>query len=298
MEFTLTDSLIEQIISAMENQEALFVLSAKDSSLVEKSGWVKADDKDFYDLPEWKPADGFLLRETFVSQLHVADVRRELKDVLHSGRGVFKNFRNVLKNYPDVDRRWHIFKHKFMSERIVQWYNSLRQVWGLEKLDYFSETDDDLVHDDFSFEDYESSENQKEVLLGTDAFLTDDSFDVPEDFKVAFYDLLVKRFKGYDAENQIGFICRSQTDEFAGCITASCMTENQEKTMVLTSFFVPEDFRGLGIGTELIMMLLKKLKDCGKKWILLPNSFIPEFFEPLLIRTGFQKIRNGFFAEI
>ena len=298
MEFTLTDELTEVIISAMENQEAVFAVNAETSSLVQLDESVKVDDNIFYGLPEWKPADGFALREAFVNQLYVPEVQRELKNVLHSGRGVFKNFRNVLKDYPDVDKRWHIFKYKFMSARITDWYNSLRQVWGLEKLDYFSETDDDLVHDDFSFEEYKSAENQKEVLKNTSAFLTDDNWNLPDELKKAFYESIVNQFKNYVADNQTGFICRSQSDDFAGCITASVMTENQEETMILTSFFVPENFRGLGIGTELLTMLLEKLKDNGKKWIFLPNIMIPEFLEPLLIRTGFTKIRNGFFAEI
>ena len=298
MEFTLTDELTEVIISAMENQEAAFAVNAETSSLVQLDESVKVDDNIFYGLPEWKPADGFALREAFVNQLHVPEVQRELKNVLHSGRGVFKNFRNVLKDYPDVDKRWHIFKYKFMSARITDWYNSLRQVWGLEKLDYFSETDDDLVHDDFSFEEYKSAENQKEVLENTSAFLTDDNWNLPDELKKAFYESIVNQFKNYGADNQTGFICRSQSDDFAGCITTSVMTENQEETMILTSFFVPENFRGLGIGTELLTMLLEKLKDNGKKWIFLPNIMIPEFLEPLLIRTGFTKIRNGFFAEI
>ena len=298
MTFTLTDGLIEQIISAMENQERSFVLSADSSSLLEKTADVKADDNLFYELPDWNPSDGFELREAFVEQLHIPKVKNELKDVLHSGRGVFKNFRNVLKNYPDADKRWHIFKHKFMSARINDWYNSLREVWGLEKLDYFSETDEDLVHDDFSFEEYKSGENQKEVLQKTCAFLTDDSSELPDDFRKSYYTLLEDRFKTYDLVGQKGVLCRSQADEFAGCITAAVMVGNQEKTMVMTSFFVPENFRGLGIGTELVNILLHQLKVQGKKWILLPNIFIPSFFEPLLIRRGFRKIRNGFVAEI
>ncbi|WP_027728202.1 GNAT family N-acetyltransferase [Treponema sp. C6A8] len=298
MTFTLTDGLIDQIISAMENQEKSFLLDADTLSLVEKSDSVKADDNLFYELPEWNAADGFELREAFVNQLHIVAVKKELKEVLHSGRGVFKNFRNVLKNYPDADKRWHIFKHNFMSARINEWYNSLREVWGLEKLDYFSETDEDLVHDDFSFVEYKSGENQNEVLQQTCAFLTDDSSELPDDFRKSYYTLLEDRFKTYDLVNQTGVLCRSQADEFAGCITASVMVGNQEKTMVLTSFFVPENFRGLGIGTELVNLLLSQLKAQGKKWILLPNIFIPEFFEPLLIRRGFKKMRNGFFAEI
>ena len=298
MTFTLTDSVIEQIISAMENQEKTFLLYADSLSLVEKTDPVKADDNLYYELPEWNAADGFELREAFVEQLHIPAVKKELKEVLHSGRGVFKSFRNVLKNYPDADKRWHIFKHKFMSARINEWYNSLREVWGLEQIDYFPETDEDLVHDDFSFVEYKSGENQKEVLQQTCAFLTDDSSELPDDFRKSYYTLLEDRFKTYDLVNQTGFLCRSQADEFAGCITAAVMVGNQEETMVLTSFFVPENFRGLGIGTELVNLLLHQLRVQKKKWILLPNIFIPEFFEPLLIRRGFRKIRNGFFAVV
>jgi len=297
MEFSLTDELVEQIISAMDNQETDFVMDAKNGSLVEAAS-VKVDDDNYYGLPEWTAANGFELREAFVNQLHIPAAKKELKEVLHSGRGVFKNFRNVLKNYPDADKRWHIFKHKFMSARINDWYNTLREVWGLEQIDYFSETDEDLVHDDFSFVEYKASENQQEVLFNTDAFLTDESVDLPKDLREAYYALLADRFRAYDAESQLGFVCRSQAEEFAGCITASVMTGKQEKTMVMTSFFVPETFRGLGIGTELINMLFQKLRACGKKMILLPNIFIPEFFEPFLIRRGFKKIRNGFFAVV
>jgi hypothetical protein len=289
MEFSLTDELVEQIISAMDNQETDFVMDAKNGSLVEAAS-VRVDDDNYYGLPEWTAANGFELREAFVNQLHIPAAKKELKEVLHSGRGVFKNFRNVLKNYPDADKRWHIFKHKFMSARINDWYNTLREVWGLEQIDYFSETDEDLVHDDFSFVEYKASENQQEVLFNTDAFLTDESVDLPKDLREAYYALLADRFRAYDAESQLGFVCRSQAEEFAGCITASVMTGKQEKTMVMTS--------GLGIGTELINMLFQKLRACGKKMILLPNIFIPEFFEPFLIRRGFKKIRNGFFAVV
>jgi len=298
MEFSLTDQLVEQIIAAMDNQEVCFVVDAQTESLVEVTDSVKADDINYYALPEWKPADGFTLREAFVNVLHVPLVHEELQNVLHSGRGVFKNFRNVLREYPDVDKRWHIFKYKFMTNRINEWYNSLRQVWGLEKLDYFSEADEDLVHDDFSFDAYNSADNQKEILFNTSAFLTDESSELPDEIKNALYELWLTQFKKCDATGQIGFMCHSQADEFAGCITASVMTESQDKTMILTSLFVPETFRGLGIATELLAMLLSELKSAGKNWILLPNIIIPEFLEPLLIRTGFQKIRAGFIAEI
>ena len=154
MTFELTEKLTDSIISAMDNQEKIFVVNAAAGQLVEE---MQADEENFYSLPEWGSAEGFAMREEFVAALHSPIVHDELMAVLHSGRGVFKNFRIILKSYPEIDKRWHIFKNRYMSARINDWYNSLREVWGLEKLDYFTESDDALIHDDFSFEEYESN---------------------------------------------------------------------------------------------------------------------------------------------
>ena len=54
-------------------------------------------------LPEWDSAAGFKLREDFVSNLNSPLAHEALQEVLHSGRGVFRNFRNVIKDYlPNV----------------------------------------------------------------------------------------------------------------------------------------------------------------------------------------------------
>ena len=95
-----------------------------------------------------------------------------------------------------------------------------------------------------------------------------------------------------------GCVCRTLSDDFAGCITASPVTEKEKKVMVITSLFVPELFRGLGIAGELLSMFLLKLKESGKKWVLLPNTALPEFLMPLLLRTGFEQIGTGYIAKL
>jgi predicted GNAT family acetyltransferase len=64
--------------------------------------------------------------------------------------------------------------------------------------------------------------------------------------------------------------------------------------MIITSLFVPEQFRGLGIGTELVSMCISKLSASGKKWVLIPNFIAPDILQPLLTRTGFRKINSGY----
>ena len=294
MNFELTDLLIDDIISAMENQDVEYAVDAKECQLViSDSDGHLPDDERYYILPEWGPSDGFELRESFVNNLHSPLAREELQSALHSGRGVFKNFRNVLKNYPEIDKRWHIFKHRFMSARINEWYNSLREIWGLEKLDQLPEMDESLVHDDFSFKEYDSVNDKKIILLNITADACDDD-SLPAEVNGALYRLWRTQFEGNDAENQTGYICSSLSDEFAGCITASPVSENQEKIVMITSLFVPENFRGLGIGTELIEMCITRLQNYGNKWVLIPNTIAPDILQPLLIRTGFRKINSGY----
>ena len=285
MNFELTDSLIDDIISAMENQDVEY---AVDNT---------PDDNRYYSLPEWGPSDGFGLREDFVNNLHAPLAREELQEAMHSGRGVFKNFRNVLKNYPEIDKRWHIYKHRFMSARINEWYNSLREIWGLEKLDQLPESDDTLVHDDFSFKEYDSAFDKKTILLNVTMGECEDE-NLPPEINEAFYSLWRTQFEGDARDIETGYVCFSLSEEFAGCITASSLFKNQEKIALITSLFVPEQFRGLGIGTELLEMCISKLQACAKKWVIIPNYIAPDILQPLLTRTGFRRISSGYILSL
>ena len=298
MQFELTDSLTDEIISAMENQDVEYAVDAVEGQLVisDSDGHVP-DDERYYILPEWGPSDGFELREDFVNNLHAPLAHEELQSAMHSGRGVFKNFRNVLKNYPEIDKRWHIYKHRFMSARINEWYNSLREIWGLEKLDQLPESDETLVHDDFSFKEYDSAADKNTILLNITADSCEDEI-LPLEVKRAFYGLWRNQFEQMNANGQTGYICSSLSDEFAGCITASLLVENQDKIVSITSLFVPEQFRGLGIGTELINMCISSLKNCGKKWVIIPTNIAPDILQPLLTRTGFRKISSGYILSL
>ena len=297
MTFTLTESLLDEIITALENQEQQFLVDAAQNKLVEKTDGLKGDDEFFYELPEWNSASGFKLREDFVKKLNSPLAHEALQEVLHSGRGVFRNFRNVIKDYPEVEKRWHIYKNNKMMCYINNWYNNLREVWGLEKLDYVPESDDNLIRDDFSFTAY-NQENKKELLLHINAAFRERNENLSQELSQAIYNIWLEQFELGQSKGELGFICRSFSNDFAGCITVSQVSQKQEKVMVLTSLFVPEAFRGLGIGTELINMCLSELKKLGKTWLILPNMTVPDYLEPLLLRTGFTKIDSGFAVEL
>ena len=304
MTFDLTDELTSEIISAMENQNEVFFFDAERKVLVPASNPFEdgtssdeANEDRFYRLPEWRPSDGFSVREDFVYSLHAPIVREKLQDVLHSGRGVFKNFRIVLQDYPEIDKRWHIYKYKVMSNRVNEWYNSLREIWGLEKLDQVLEVEDSLLYDDFSFNEYNSSLDKETILFNISSSNNDDE-KLPSEVSDVIFNLWLECFKEAEKTGQIGYVCKSLSDDFAGCITASSIMKNQEKILVITSLFVPEQFRGLGICTELINLCISKIEKSGKNWIIMPNYIVSELLEPLLIRTGFMKFSSGYFLAV
>ncbi len=298
MTFTLNDSLLNKIQSALENQEQKFVLDAAQGILVQKTNQLEGDNENFYELPEWDSAAGFALRESFVNNLKAPLAHDELQEVLHSGRGVFKNFRNVLKKYPEVEKKWHIFKNRNMLNYINDWYNGLREIWGLEKLDYVPESDESLIHDDFTFEAYNPALDKKDLILLMQADFKARNDNLDPELLQAIYDIWLKQFETTDSNNNFGFICRSFSEDLAGCITVSSLSGRQEKVVVLTNLFVPASFRGLGIGSELISMCLSELKKLGKSWFIMPDTFVPDFLEPLLFRSGFEKIESGYAVRL
>lgn len=293
MTFELSDALTDEILSAMENQTGEFCVDAQLKSVVEYS---KSDDERLYKIPEWSSADGFSMRESFTSCLHVPLVKEELQEVLHSGRGVFRNFRDIIKKYPEVEKRWHTFKYKTMYAVITEWYNQLCEVWGLEKLDSIPSSDENLVRNDFFFKEYVSEDKEKILSnISTDQWCNDD---LPAKVSAAFFELWKNQFESAEKIGQMGHVCYSLSDDFAGCITLSPCLENQKNLVFVTSFYVSENFRGLGIGTELLTLTISRVKEIGKRWIILPDFIIPEFLTPLLERMDFKKTRSGYILEI
>ncbi|MFA6855991.1 MAG: GNAT family N-acetyltransferase [Treponema sp.] len=295
MTFVLTDELLNAIMSALENQEQKFLVQAETGMLI--NALSAGDDEEHnYALPEWNSAAGFRLREDFVNQLHAPLARDELQNVLHSGRGVFRNFKNVLKEFPEVEKIWHQFRRERMRSFIGGWYNGLRENWGLEKLDQTPEESDDLVHNDFIFQEYDPVKDRDIILCSAEALDPDCNW--PQEIKDAVSVLWQHLFEYGDSASQTGFVCRTLTGDFAGCITAAPILSHAGKTAVLTSFFVPEAYRGLGIGSELFSMCLSDLQKRGRQYVLTANTIIPDSLIPMLERTGFQKTGSGFAAKL
>lgn len=304
MVFELTESLIDDIIFSMEDQNSEFVFDSKSASLVPLDCLLVSEqdelgeNENIYPLPEWTSDKGFEIMERFAENVRVPKVREELQRVLANGRGVFRNFKNVLKEYPHIEKRFHNFKKSEMRAVVVEWYNSLRESWGLEKLNQDFEEYNELIQEDFEFHPYNHQKDNDCVVSEANK--------VAEEIKAVFDGNMAKaiahfwlRKFNYESPADIdGIICRTLSEEFAGCLLFSKCESFAKNVVALTAVFVNQNYRGLGITRELFSRGISYLKKSGIQSFIIVDSVIPDYLEPLLTRCGFEKKGSAYTLEL
>ncbi|MBQ7159974.1 MAG: GNAT family N-acetyltransferase, partial [Treponema sp.] len=212
-----------------------------------------------------------------------------------AGRGVFRNFKNVIKLYPEVERKWHFYKERQMHLRLMDWYNALRESWGLETLPEEPEEYEDLVEEDFDFRLYNPAQDKDCVVQGVDAISREFEKSTEGELGKAFAALWNLRY-AHEDESEEGFVCRTLTDDFAGCLLISPVPSCAKETVQLTSLFVKQNYRGLGIARTLVSFCMTHVRERGIRWFIITR--IPQILEPMLVRFGFEKTDFGFVADL
>lgn len=304
MVFELTKSVIDDIIFSMEDQNSEFLFDAESACVVpldslDGDGTDELEENEnLYPLPEWNSDDGFEIMEKFAESVRVPKIQQELQQVLANGRGVFRNFKNVLKLYPHIEKRFHAFKEAKMRSVVVDWYNSLRDSWGLEKLSQDFEDYEDLVQQDFEFRPYNHQEDSDCILKEAELISGElkESFD-GEAGQLAAH-LWMCKFDYEKLAVPCGILCRTLSGDFAACLLFSQYKSSFAKNSVaLTSVFVNQNYRGLGLARELFSRGISYLKEQGIQSII-ADSVLPDFFEPLLARCGFEKKGSFYVADL
>ena len=298
MFFELTDSLCADILFAMENQQQNFGLDAKNSRIVQCEP-ESVDEENIYSLPLWTSADGYSLLEDFIAKYKGIKACGELKQILLEGRGVFRNFKNTLKKYPEADRRFHSFKNKEMKKMVCEWYNALRESWGLETLEQDFYEYDDLVLEDFAFRTFSADMDSGNVAFLASAFFEELKIQFSGELGSAISLQLKDQFDSINALTKNctgGFVCRTLSDEFAGCVLYSGLSS--KKVAFLNALFVNQNYRGLGIARELLSRSISTLTEDGIQFFIINNSFVPKMLKSTLTDLGFEEKDFAFVAEL
>ncbi|WP_304225989.1 UPF0158 family protein [Gracilinema caldarium] len=301
MQFDLDEALLDQILFAMEDQEGEFLLDTQEGVVssfeeIAEDGADPDDEDRFLPLPVWTSNDGFRLMEKFTAKLRNPLVKNELANALDRGRGVFRAFKDVLANHPPVERLWYAFKEREMKRAILDWYNALREEWGLERIGEEPEETEDLVLEDFRFrsgtiEDAEEARKlHEECIAELQAnFERDSGTPMPEA-------LLEGLYKTWQFPSDINIVAETSRGDFAGYMAA----HQYDDLIRVEALEIHTEYRGLGLGESLLARLLEHLSQ-GKKearytQIILPALY--EGFSRVLLRSGFHMYESRYVCRI
>lgn len=280
MIFTLTDSLTNKILFAMEDQKEMLALNAHTYELVSIED---ADEENVYSLPFWGGDNGFKVLEDFTNELKDQKIKSELKVILSEGRGVFRNFKNKLKDYPEVEHGFYEFKENAMKKVIQEWYEALQESWN-------------LVLQDFNFTEYDQHRDDDCITQAVSVEAKKLEEELPAQFATMASTLYKSQFTFGEGVN--GFVCRTLSDEFAGCVLFSRCQSPSTETAMITGLVVVQNCRGIGIAKVLMEKCISNLRENGFKWLLIAANFIPQMLEPLFEEIGFKKTGNVFSADL
>jgi ribosomal protein S18 acetylase RimI-like enzyme len=284
MQFELTETLIDDIIFTMENQEWISYLDTVEGVVVGEDalefGELEKDIENRYiGLPDWDSSDGYNLMEQFAAGLKNKVIRTKLSAALNRGKGVFRAFRDTLSGHPEAEKLWYAYKNKEMKREVIRWYNALREEWGLERIGEEPEETEDLVQEDFLFRPPVPEDGDKAAELHR--FCLEES-------------PAAGPFPPWAFPEPFALVAETGSGDFAGYITGT-VTGKFGKTLEITALEVRPEYRGLGIGKALFTRLLEMAKAKGVEEYLITLPQETEGFSRVLFRESFKAVQTRYY---
>lgn len=308
MGIELTPELTDQIIFGMENQNEFFYLNLE-KGIVEAERLVpeelRSNEERYVRIPRWGSADGFHLMEKFVDSLRNPVFRERLREALSSGKGVFRNFKNILKEREDIQRLWFQFKEREMRAHVVEWYNQLCDAMGYAQIGPEPEETEELVLSDFVVE------NGGEELIARLEELDLTAFqeacgNQPDELQHLLY--LARRSlipKGGD--NLILLQAVTPAGESAGFVwgadawlsaRASELFKEEPAVSFLLQLYVQPEYRGLGLARLLLDTYIKRAYEREMKRVVLDLWGGSQSMQRALENIGFQAVRSSYHIDL
>lgn len=261
--FELNPEIIDEIIFAMEDQESEFVVLIDTGELVQLD-YMEGDilEKEYIEIPEWKPIDGYRLMESFIANLRNPIYRQQLLDAIASGKKVFRNFKNSLKDNPVLEKKWFVYKERELKHIIYDWYNVNREIQGLEKIQYPIEETDDLVLSDFVFKKWDGGNIIKLEELDRKS-VRNWYADLGDKASERIYNKRISSLPKINGEKSIVFTADTPSDETAGFIWGVHRVKPFYETeyFEIVQLYVVEEYRSLGIAKTLLKHFIQFIRE-------------------------------------
>lgn len=259
-EFPLTEELVDQIIFCMEDQGTEYMIDPKNGEILSME---KKGDKTVVSLPEWRSSDGYLMMEKFISSLHNPIYKEELRQVMMVGKGVFKNFKKIVKSYDPLKKKWYNYKDRYMKNLVTEWYEVNIEAGYFEKMGTETMDTENIVLSDFDFK-FNCIDAQEILDEERASFM--EIF--PDDPVLGRYYFEKMKQMREDKNKQIISVCAAAgSNDTAGILWGWLWGMPGETLLIVEEFFVQPRYRGLGLGKVLIQGLMGKAREEGIKRI-------------------------------
>ena len=297
---SMTDELMYQVIFCMEDQSGAYLFDMADGVPIQKEFTVGDNEEKkarYQELPSWKPADGFRIMEKFVSSLRNPIFRERLKESLSMGKGVFRSFKNNLKEEPAIERLWFYFKEREIKRSIYIWYEQLSEISFLEQLGEPEQDISDLILSDFVITENRAKWADYILNIG-ESRLNDEFSGVDYPLNEILVQEYQKTWSKFD-ENWLIIFVESSLEDFAGFIGAEPLSPD-ESTLVFSvkHLYVEPRYRGLGIFKLLADSLCSRAAGIGADKVIIELSGKSSVISPALEQRGFVPFSERFSLDL
>ena len=301
--FELQDEVVRRIAFAMENQDSRYLVDMETGALVVAEDVAPGERHPshgpvdpaarYQALPEWRSTDGFQLMEHFLTGLHNPVVRTRLSEILHSGKGVFRRFKDCLREYPEVERRYRVSKYRYMRDAIARWYNEIRDLAGLDAIELGADEElDDLVMTNIDIHEVRRVPQTVISELDRQAFY-EATKGTPEEIVRYLYRRRRSRLPDPGDAHSVVFGAYTAVEDLCGFLWATKdRTETAKTIYLLHQVYVLPEHRGLGIGTSLLQHAIRAFRTDQTAGVVARFPGSGEVIDALLNRTGFSLIQR------
>ena len=261
---TLTPPLVEDLIFAMEDQGDKLTLDLESLGL----SCLPPDGKNRIPLPKWTGREGFQLMNSFTSEINNPLAKHELQEILTGGTGVFKNFKNRLKQEQVLYRQWLHFKRTKLEDVLWLWaqewqdrlvYTRVATPGRAEEIEEVF----DMLLEDFSLrpgggQDWELLKSLDRSALGVEAR------EGGWEDEGAWFEFR-RRYVDYGTPGQSLLVAETPGGEWAGLCWGQKWTSKGlgEGVFEILLWWVTPEYRGLGLGKLVLQEMVQKVK---KEW--------------------------------
>ncbi len=287
----LSDEFIYQLIFCMEDQASDYLIDLEDGSIVPESQASRDDAPErFTPIPDWEPSDGFRIMEKFVSTLRNPVFSQRLRESLALGRGVFRQFKNVLKEEPAVERLWFYFKEKEMKQGIYSWYDSVSESLRLEQMgDEPEEDTSELILSDFIISRDPSKFSSELKDIGNN-LMAAEFRKLESPLSGLFIQEYRDLWEEFDDSWLMVFL-ESPSGDLAGCIGAEPSSDQVYEVKLL---YVYPRYRGLGVFSLLTESLCEEAYAAGALQLLMRISGKAALLAQPLENRGFSIVEKRY----